>query len=155
MNRSGIFITGTNTGVGKTVVTAALTLALRDRGLRVGVMKPAETGCPEEEGGLQPQDALFLRGISGCETPLEVINPYALREPLAPALAAEFDGVQIDLAHIRASYRRLENEHDIVLVEGAGGLLVPLTSSATMLDLASIETLLTQCKQIADLRASW
>ena len=116
----GLFITGTDTEVGKTVVTAALAAALAKRGLRVGVMKPAESGCPSLEGRLMPQDALFLKAMSGCTAPLELINPYAFVPPLTPALAAEMAGVAIEIDHIRACYRQLTATHDIVLVEGAG-----------------------------------
>lgn len=133
----GLFITGTDTGVGKTQVTAALAVALKRRGLRVGVMKPAETGCPVEQGQLQPQDSLFLRHISGCTAPQELVTPYALLEPLAPALAAEHEGREIDLDHIVRCYNTLAREHDVTLVEGAGGLLVPLTERENFLDLAA------------------
>lgn len=133
----GLFITGTDTGVGKTVVTAALATGLRGRGVHVGVMKPVETGCPREAGQLLPEDALFLIEASGCTAPLEVVNPYALAEPLAPALAAERTGTNIDLERIRVCYLELATGHDVVLVEGAGGLLVPLTDRLTMLDLAA------------------
>jgi dethiobiotin synthetase len=135
MNR-GLFVTGTDTGVGKTIVTAALAIALRQRGLRVGVMKPAESGCPLEQGQLLPQDALFLKEMSGCAAPLELINPYRLAPALTPALAAEHEGVVIDLDHIRDCYDQLAATHDIVLVEGAGGLLAPLTDRFSMRDLA-------------------
>jgi dethiobiotin synthetase len=130
------FITGTDTGVGKTQVASALATALSRRGLKVGVMKPAETDCPPELGHNGAQDALRLRQAARCEAPLEMIVPYALPLPLAPALSAEYAGVAIDLEQIRRLYLRLLETHDIVLVEGAGGLLVPLTSSHTMLDLA-------------------
>ena len=133
----GFFITGTDTGAGKTVVTASLALALRRRGLRVGVMKPVETGCLREDDRLVPQDALFLLEASGCQAPLELVNPYALAEPLAPALAAEREGIRIELARLEACYRELARRYDMVLVEGAGGLLVPLTEQHTMLDLAN------------------
>ncbi len=132
----GCFITGTDTGVGKTVVTAALASVLRSRGLHVGVMKPVETGCPVEDGRLQPQDSLFLRRISGCAASQELVTPYTLREPLAPAIAAELEGITIDMHHIHQCYKRLCAEHDIVLVEGAGGLLVPLTQQLSMHDMA-------------------
>lgn len=135
MNK-GCFITGTDTGVGKTIVTAALACALCNRGLRVGVMKPVETGCPLEGGRLLPQDSLFLRHISGCRAAEELVTPYAFPEPLAPAIAAELAGVTIDMHHICQCYERLCSEHDIVLVEGAGGLLVPLTQQLTMHDMA-------------------
>ncbi|MEM8529298.1 MAG: dethiobiotin synthase [Chloroflexota bacterium] len=132
----GLFITGTDTEVGKTIVTALLAVALAERGLRVGVMKPAESGCPLENGRLAPQDAQFLKQVSGCTTPLEVINPYTFAPPLTPALAAEQAGVTIDLEHIRTCYEQLVEQHDVVLVEGAGGLLAPLTATHSMRDLA-------------------
>ncbi|MCG8352364.1 MAG: dethiobiotin synthase [Chloroflexales bacterium] len=132
----GLFVTGTDTGVGKTIVTAALAIALRRRGLCVGVMKPAESGCPLEQGQLSPQDALFLKEMSGCAAPLTLINPYRLAQALTPALAAEHEGVVIDLDHIRDCYDQLAAMHDIVLVEGAGGLLAPLIDRSSMRDLA-------------------
>lgn len=133
----GLFVTGTDTGAGKTVVTAALAAALHARGLRVGVMKPVESGCLQGEDGLRPLDALFLQAASGCDAPLALVNPYALAHPLAPALAAELEGVDIDIGYIRECYQRLSANHDIVLVEGAGGLLAPLTGQLTMRDLAA------------------
>jgi dethiobiotin synthetase len=134
---NGLFITGTDTSVGKTRVTAILALALRQRGLRVGVMKPAETGCPVENNQMQPQDSLFLRHISGCTAPQELVTPYTFLEPVAPVVAAEHEGRAISLDHIAACYAKLAAEHDIVLVEGAGGLLVHLTEQLTFLDLAA------------------
>jgi dethiobiotin synthetase len=134
--KGGYFITGNDTSVGKTMVTAALATGLRRQGFKVGVMKPAETGCKEENGRLLPQDALFLRAASACSAPLELITPYAFAEPLAPAIAAERAGVTIDINHIRRCYHKLLAGHDLVLVEGAGGLLVPLTGELTMLDMA-------------------
>jgi dethiobiotin synthetase len=130
------FITGTDTGVGKTVVTAALAATLRKQGLRVGVMKPVETGCPWENGHLSPQDALFLRTASGCTASQELISPYTFAEPLAPAIAAELAGITINIDYIRSCYEKLLATHDIVLVEGAGGLLVPLTDHLCMHDIA-------------------
>ena len=85
----GCFINGSDTGVGITVVTALLASALRRQGLRVGVMKPVETGCPREGDHLVPQDSLFLRQVSGCTAPQALVTPYTFVEPLAPALAAE------------------------------------------------------------------
>jgi dethiobiotin synthetase len=133
----GLFITGTDTGVGKTRVTAVLAVALRQYGLRVGVMKPVETGCVEEDGQLLAQDSFFLRQISGCTALPEIVTPYMFREPLAPAIAAQHEGQEIDLDHIARCYEKLAAEHDIVLVEGAGGLLVPLTRQESFLDLAT------------------
>lgn len=132
----GCFITGTDTGVGKTVVTAALATILREQGLRVGVMKLVETGCLWVGDSLLPQDAMFLRAASACRAPEKVIVPYVFAEPVAPALAAEIAGVMISMDHIRSCYQQLYVEHDIVLVEGAGGLLVPLSDQLTMHDVA-------------------
>src|SRR5450631_2774899 len=110
----GYFITGTDTGVGKTVITAALAAGLCKQGFSVGVMKPIETGCKNEEGELLPQDALFLRNSSGCTAPLELIVPYVLAEPLAPAIAAERMGISIDINYIHHCYQRLLAENDVV-----------------------------------------
>ncbi|GCE48081.1 dethiobiotin synthetase [Thermosporothrix hazakensis] len=135
MSTKGIFITGTDTGVGKTTISGMLAVTLRQQGMRVGVMKPVETGCQSDEDGLQPQDSLLLRHLSRCHAPARTITPYCYAEPLAPALAAERAGESISLDHLIACYRQLEAEHDIVLIEGAGGLLVPLTGQATFLTL--------------------
>jgi dethiobiotin synthetase len=133
----GLFITGTDTEVGKTVVTAVLAAVLAGRGLRVGVMKPAESGCPVQDGQLVPPDAMFLREAAACSAPLELVNPYRFAPPVTPALAAELAGVTIEIAHIQACYAQLAATHDIVLVEGAGGLLAPLTAEWSMHDLAT------------------
>lgn len=113
----GAFITGTDTGVGKTWVACHLAKALRAKGFRVGVLKPAESG----QGG----DALKLKRASGCPAPLSVIRPYHFKRPLAPAVAAAQEGKRVSLKTIQAAYARLRKESDLVLVEGAGGLLVP------------------------------
>jgi dethiobiotin synthetase len=104
--------------------------------LCVGVMKPVETGCPREGDHLAPQDSLFLRQISGCTAPQDLVTPYTFAEPLAPAIAAERAGITIEMKHIRRCYEQLLADHDIVLVEGAGGLLVPLTAQLSMHDIA-------------------
>lgn len=133
----GLFITGTDTGVGKTIVAAALICALKAHGLNVGVMKPAESGCHKNErGSLVPEDALFLKAVAESTDPLHLINPYAFEEPQAPALAAELAGVDIRIETIIAAYHALAASHDIVIVEGAGGLLAPLAKEVRMLDLA-------------------
>ena len=147
----GYFITGTDTGVGKTVVTALLASMLRQRGLCVGVMKPVETGCPREGDHLAPQDSLFLRQISGCTAPQDLVTPYTFAEPLAPAIAAELAGITIEMKHIRRCYEQLLAEHDIVLVEGAGGLLVPLTAQLSMHDIAvelDLPVLIVACNRL-------
>jgi dethiobiotin synthetase len=132
----GIFITGTDTGVGKTLVAGGLAAVLREEGVDVGVMKPAESGCRYQDGQLIPEDALFLKEMSGCDDPLELINPYALKHPLTPALAAEIEGVEIKIETIRQAFHRLASRHELILVEGAGGLLSPLVGDFFMADLA-------------------
>src|SRR5690606_6029361 len=130
----GIFITGTDTGVGKTFVAASMAAYLRQRGHRVGVMKPAETGCPERSGVLIPEDATRLKEASGCAEPIEKICPYRFAEPLAPSIAAERAGRKIDVDLLLATYGEISAEHDVTLVEGAGGLMVPLLPSYTFAD---------------------
>ena len=131
----GVFVTGTDTGVGKTLVAAALALYCRRRGLNVGVMKPCETGVDDLT---QPgADARLLRWAAGSRDADEDIAPYRLREPLAPALAAERDGVVIDPARIAGSLGTIRRGKDFVVVEGAGGLMVPLRGGYLVADLAS------------------
>lgn len=130
----GIFITGTDTGVGKTIVTATLALLLRMRGVNVGVMKPVTSGCREEDGVLVSDDALLLCQAADVSCNADV-TPYLLREPLAPAEAAKIDGVRVNFACIKESYDRLAAVHDVVLVEGAGGLMVPLAGGLLVADL--------------------
>jgi len=135
---NGIFITGTDTGVGKTFVACGLAALLREQGYRVGVMKPAETGCDEKDGQLFPEDTVRLKEASDCVEPLEKICPYRLKDPLAPSVAAERSGVTIDIGRIAALYTEISSKHDITIVEGAGGLLVPLLPHYTYADLAKL-----------------
>lgn len=133
----GLFITATDTGVGKTHVACGIAAELRRRGVNVGVMKPVETGCPVRKGMLAPKDALALQKASGCGDPLDLINPYRLRHPLAPAVAAQLEGASIRMSAIVAASRKLAKRHDVLLVEGAGGIMVPLTGRRLFLDLAA------------------
>ncbi len=131
----GIFITGTDTGVGKTVVAAALARLLRMRGVSVGVMKPVTSGCREVSGRLVSDDALLLCQAAGVDCCDDVV-PYLLREALAPAEAAKIDGVRIDFARILEAYHRLAAVCDFMIVEGVGGLMVPLAGGLLVADLA-------------------
>jgi dethiobiotin synthetase len=131
----GIFITGTDTGVGKTVVAAVLARLLRMRGLSVGVMKPVTSGCRDENGRLVSDDALLLCQAAGVDC-TDDITPYLLREPVVPAEAARQEGIVIDFARICAAYDRLAAANDFVIVEGAGGLMVPLAGGLLVADLA-------------------
>lgn len=127
-----LFVTGTDTGVGKTFVACALAAGLRARGRRVGVMKPVETGVDGE-----PEDALRLRAAAGDPAPLADVCPYRFRAPLAPSVAARLEGVPIDVDRLATLLRRRASEADVLLVEGAGGLLVPLGARETWLDFAA------------------
>ncbi len=129
---SGLLVTGTDTGVGKTFVACALAHALRARGRTVAVLKPVETGVTD-----QPEDALRLRDAAADPAPLDDVCPYRLRAPLAPSVAARREGVRIDLARLEALIERRVRMADVLLVESAGGLLVPIADSVTYADLAA------------------
>jgi dethiobiotin synthetase len=133
-----LLITGTDTGVGKTTVGCALAFAFKARGMRVGVMKPAETGCePCADGSLEPAEARALAYAAACSMPLDLIAPFRYRSPLAPAAAAEVDALPApDFERIAQCFRAIEAESDIVIVEGAGGIAAPITWSRDYADLA-------------------
>src|SRR4051812_17959477 len=115
----GIFVTGTDTHVGKTVVAGALAGALRRRGLDVGVMRPVATGVPRR--GDPPPDAQFLARLGDVSDPPEWTCPIRLEAPLAPWVAASLEGREISPREILAAYRELESRHEWMIVEGAGG----------------------------------
>ena len=128
----GLFVTGTDTNVGKTLVACALARGLRAAGIDVGVMKPVETGVPESG----PLDGRALRIAAGVDDPIEEICPQRFALPAAPEVAAHAEGRTVSLAAIRAAWKRLARRHAFMLVEGAGGLLVPLDRDTDMADLA-------------------
>ena len=128
----GLFVTATDTGVGKTEVACALVSGARAAGLDVGAMKPAQSGVTPGE----PSDAERLLAAAGGGDPIELVCPYEFEAPLAPAVAARLGGVEISLARILAAARALASRHAALVVEGAGGLLVPLTARETYADLA-------------------
>ena len=134
--RQGLFITGTDTGVGKTVVAGAIAAMLREQGADVGVMKPVATGCRRRREGLVSEDAEFLAKAADVLDPLEDIAPICLAEPLAPTVAAARAGIEIDLAPMWRAWRRLRKAHDVMLVEGIGGALCPVTPNRSVADLA-------------------
>src|SRR5215510_7648161 len=129
---TALFITGTDTGVGKTFVACALAVALRARGRRVAVMKPVETGVDGT-----PDDALRLRAAADDRAPLDAICPLRFRAPLAPAVAARLEGRTIDVGALVEAIGRRARDADVLLVEGAGGLLVPLDARTTWADVAA------------------
>lgn len=123
---TGIFVTGTDTGVGKTVVAAGLALVLRERGMRVGVMKPVATGCTGEGKRLISEDAVFLFEAAENEyAPLT--NPLRFRNPLAPNVASVIEKKEVPIEKILKAYHELQHHYDFLIVEGIGGLLVPIT----------------------------
>ncbi len=133
--KKGVFITGTDTGVGKTIISGAIVSFLKAKGIDVGVMKPAESGCVLQDGKLIPHDALFLKEVSEVEDPLDLINPFRLKNPLAPWVACELEGIRIDKERIKNAYLSLSERHEIMIVEGIGGLLVPVNQKFLVSDL--------------------
>ena len=131
--RAGVFVTGTDTGVGKTVVACALVRALRARGIDAGAMKPIETGVGP--GG--PADAIALRAAAGERDPLADVCPQRFALAAAPEVAARADGRAVDLAAIDAAWLRLCARREFLVVEGAGGLLVPIAAQFSMADFAA------------------
>lgn len=134
MNK-GIFITGTDTGVGKTYVAAGLIRAAKGKGLSVCPMKPVETGCGVRNGKLVPEDAVRLMKAADVDEPVDFINPYRLKKPLAPSVASEIEGISIDRKRIIASYSRMKRKYGLTVVEGAGGIMVPLAGQYLVLDM--------------------
>ena len=132
MRRRGFFITGTDTGVGKTVAACVLVAGLRERGIDVGVMKPIETGV----GDAGPLDALALREAAGVGDGIAEICPLQFAMPAAPNVAAEVEGRGVDLDLLSQAFGELAARHELMLVEGAGGLLVPTADGHDMGDLA-------------------
>jgi dethiobiotin synthetase len=127
-----IFVTGTDTGVGKTFVGCALAHAWRAAGRSVGVVKPVETGVEGE-----PEDARALAHVAGDGSPLDDVCPYRFRAPLAPSVAAALEDRTVDVDRIASLIERRARGVDVLLVEGAGGLLVPIAGTTTWLDLVA------------------
>jgi len=130
-----IFVTGTDTGVGKTIVSSSIAAYLSTaRDLDVGVMKPFESGIePTGDRGLD--DTWTLKKASGSADAVNEINPYLFKAPLAPEAAAAQENASIDIDFVTSVYTRLTARHDVVIVEGAGGLLVPITEGFFYADL--------------------
>ena len=133
----GFFVTGTDTGVGKTLVSAALTRAWAARGLRVAVMKPIASGSDPTPDGPRNSDALTLMAAANVTASYEAVNPYCFLPAISPHIAAREAGVSIDLTLLRSRFDSLAHASDCVVVEGAGGWLAPISDTATMADLAA------------------
>jgi dethiobiotin synthetase len=131
-----IFVTGTDTGVGKTVISASLAAFLSSRKeLNVGVMKPFECGLSKSDGDGPASDARYLKKASGAIDTLEEINPYTFKAPLAPEAAAKLENVVIDIDAVNRTFQSLLERHDVLVVEGAGGVLVPISTGFFFCDL--------------------
>jgi dethiobiotin synthetase len=131
-----IFVTGTDTGVGKTVISSALAafFSLR-KNMRVGVMKPFESGLSKRDKDLLPWDAICLREASGSNVDLNIISPYTFESPVAPEVAAMLEHVNIDISMVDKIFQGLRKSHDLVIIEGAGGVLVPIRENFFFADL--------------------
>ncbi|MCI0667458.1 MAG: dethiobiotin synthase [Methylococcaceae bacterium] len=134
----GVFVTGTDTGVGKTRVSLALMEALKQKGLQVSGMKPVATGCYPAEDGLRNEDAVLLRAHASVPLDYDSVNPYAFAPPVSPHIAAIQAGREICLDLITRQYGLLRAQSQFVIVEGAGGWEVPLNSAERVSDLARI-----------------
>jgi len=129
MSARGVFIAGTDTGIGKTFVACALLHALRGAGMRASGMKPVASGCERTPLGLRNEDALALIEASDPQPDYTLCNPYAFEPAIAPHLAANDGGMEIQLAAIEAAYAQLAAHSDCIVVEGVGGWMVPLSDS--------------------------
>lgn len=132
----GFFVTGTDTGVGKTLVAAALLHAFAARGMSAVGMKPIVAGAVEGDGRLVYEDVQALRAAASVDAPAELVNQYAFAEPIAPHIAAQREGVAIDLSVIERAYAKLSALAEMVIVEGVGGFKVPLGARHDTSDLA-------------------
>lgn len=135
--KQAYFVTGTDTGVGKTYVACKLIQQYVAQGYKVVGMKPVAAGCEFVDGEWVNEDVLKLTQASNVKAPREQINPYSFKAPIAPHIAAEKAGVEIELAVIKQAFDQLAKMADIVIVEGAGGFLVPLNNRQSMADLAA------------------
>jgi len=131
-----LFVAGTDTGVGKTLVATAIVRGFAEAGLRVVGMKPVASGCAETPDGLRNEDALALQGASNVRSRYSDINPYAFMPAIAPHIAAEEAGIEMSLDRLEHAYERLALSADVVVIEGAGGWLTPLDSQLTLADFA-------------------
>jgi len=134
--KAGLFITGTDTGVGKTLIAGAIARILADKGLKAGAFKPIATGCRSDWEGMISDDTRFLAWCANSDLPLSVITPVGCRTPAAPVVSAAYDRSTIDFDKIKAAYENISQSSDIIIVEGVGGVRVPLTEEFDLLDLA-------------------
>jgi dethiobiotin synthetase len=132
----GVFVTGTDTGVGKTLAACALLRAFAARGLKAAGMKPVAAGAERVAGAWRNEDVIALRAASNVDAPEEEVNPYCFAPPIAPHIAAHEAQAAISAQRIADACARLAQRAEVVVVEGAGGLLVPLGAELDMAALA-------------------
>ena len=126
-NVNGIFVTGTDTEIGKTFIACGFAALLKQAGVEVGVMKPISTG--------DTRDAEFLRLAAQVDDPMDLINPITLRYPLAPSVSANIEGRHVDLSAVTRAYAILKEKYDYMIVEGVGGIAVPITDDKLVVHL--------------------
>ncbi len=133
---TGYFVTATDTGTGKTLISGGLVEAFTQQGLRAVGLKPVATGCQETEAGLRNEDARYFMDHAAIELEYDQVNPYAFAPPISPNIAAREAGVEIDLEHLKRIYHDVASGVDRVVVEGVGGWKVPLGDDVFVSDLA-------------------
>jgi|Deesub1362B_J571_1020462.scaffolds.fasta_scaffold00107_32 dethiobiotin synthetase len=131
----GIFITGTDTGVGKTIIASAIVRVLKARGISVAVMKPIESGCRREGDVLIPLDGVMLKEMAENDITLEEVTPFRFENPLAPMVASEIEGTEVDERVIYDTIKELQEKYDYIVVEGVGGLMVPVKQRLMIVDI--------------------
>ena len=132
----GFFITGTDTGVGKTVIAGGVIRVLHSLGIKTCAMKPIESGCGREGTILIPHDGTFLKQTAQMEDPIRLVVPYCFENPLSPFSAAETEGREISIEEIKRAYHTLYTSYEAIVVEGIGGLMVPIKKDYYVVDLA-------------------
>ncbi len=123
---NGVFITATDTGVGKTITSGLLIRALIQRGIKTGAMKPLETGCLRQGDELLPSDGMFLKEMAEMDDPIDFVTPLRFELPLSPLAASRLEKKPVSLKKLFQSYEYLRKKYDFLVVEGAGGILVPV-----------------------------
>lgn len=132
----GFFITGTDTGIGKTIVSGALIRAIHLFGLKPFGMKPVESGCGKEGDVLIPYDGLFLKQTAHMQDPINLVTPCCFENPLAPLAASEIERKNVNISEIRKAFAKLNRKYEAAVIEGVGGLLVPIKKNYYVSDLA-------------------
>jgi dethiobiotin synthetase len=132
----GVFITGTDTGVGKTLIAGAIAKILSQKGKKIGVFKPVATGCKKTKKALLSEDAQFLAHCANSKSGLDLVNPVTFKTPAAPFACEKAENKKVDFKRIADAYNKICQNSDFIIVEGIGGVKVPITDRFNVLDLA-------------------